>query len=103
MSQEFNRTESRVLVALSMLDEFLMNPQTRVYSGLVPETTRMSDGENQETSEESSHNDPHPKVGVSLSQSLHEFSPDGTSYRTNCRISDFGVLHNSKANSGIGW
>ena len=29
LSKEFNRTESRILGALSKLDEFLLNPQVR--------------------------------------------------------------------------
>ena len=35
LSQEFSRTESRILGALSKLDEFLLNPQTRTLSGTV--------------------------------------------------------------------
>ena len=33
LSQEFSRTESRILGALSKLDEFLLNPQIRTFSG----------------------------------------------------------------------
>ena len=40
LSQEFNRTESRIFVALSKLDEFLLNPQIRTHSGTVPGTFR---------------------------------------------------------------
>ena len=40
LSQEFNRTESRILGALSRLDEFLLNQQVRTHSGSVPETFR---------------------------------------------------------------
>ena len=40
MSQEFNRTESRIFVALSKLDEFLLNPQIRTHSGTDPGTFR---------------------------------------------------------------
>ena len=35
LSQEFSRTDSRILVALSKLDEFLLNPQIRTFSGAV--------------------------------------------------------------------
>ena len=31
LSQEFSRTESRILGALSKLDEFLLNPQVRTF------------------------------------------------------------------------
>ena len=80
LSQEFSRTKSRILGVLSKLDEVLLHPQGRFYSGPLPETCRSSNEENQETNEDRSQNDPHPEVGVSLSQSPEEFSPDETSY-----------------------
>ena len=80
LSQEFNRTESRFLGALFKIDEFLLNPEVRVHSGPVPETSRNSNGENHETNEGRSQNDPHPEVGVSLNQSSQELSPDDSSY-----------------------
>ena len=43
LSQEFNRTESRNLDALSKLNEFLLNPQIRTFSGTVPGTFRNAD------------------------------------------------------------
>ena len=70
VSQEFSRTQSRILGAQSMLDEFLLNLQACVYSGPVPESSQNSNGENQETNEDRSLNDPHPQVGVFLSQSF---------------------------------
>ena len=79
LSQEFSRTEIRIVGALCELDEFLLNPQARVHSGAVPETSRNSN-RNQETNEARTQNDLHPEVGVSLSPSLQEFSPDETSY-----------------------
>ena len=50
LSQEFSRTESRILGALSKLDEFLLNPQIRTFSGTTPGTFRNTDVENQEPS-----------------------------------------------------
>ena len=47
LSPEFSRTESRILGALSKLDEFLLSPQVWVHSGSVPETSRIFNGENQ--------------------------------------------------------
>ena len=38
LSEEFSRTESRILGALSKLDEFLLNPQVLTHSGAVPGT-----------------------------------------------------------------
>ena len=40
LSQEFSRTESRILGALSQLDEFLLNQQITTHSGTVPGTFR---------------------------------------------------------------
>ena len=40
LSQEFIRTESQILGALSKSDEFLLNPQVRGQSGTVPGTSR---------------------------------------------------------------
>ena len=62
LSQEFNRTESPILGALSKLDELLMNPQIRTFSGTTPGTFRDADIENQEPSGDRSQNDPHPEV-----------------------------------------
>ena len=70
LSQEFSRTESRILGAMSKLDVFVLNPQARVQSGHVPETLRNSNRENRETNGDRSQNDPHPEMGVSLSQPL---------------------------------
>ena len=63
LSQEFSRTESRILGALSKLNEFLSNPQIRTHSGTVPGTLRNTNVENQEPNEDRSQDDPHPKVG----------------------------------------
>ena len=52
LSEESSRTESRFLSALSKLDEFLINPQARVHSGSIPETSRNSNRENLETNED---------------------------------------------------
>ena len=61
-SQEFSRTEFRILGALSKLDEFPLNPQVRTFSGIVPGTFRNTDVENQEPSGDRSQNYPHLKV-----------------------------------------
>ena len=47
LSQEFSRTESRILGALSKLDEFLLNQQITTHSGTVPGTFRNTNAENQ--------------------------------------------------------
>ena len=71
LSQEFSRTESRILGALSKLDEFLLNPQIRTHSGTIPGTFRNTNVENQEPNEDRSQDDPYPEVGPSVCQSRH--------------------------------
>ena len=67
MSQEYSRTDSRILGALSKLDEFLLNQQIRTHSGTVPETFRNTNADNQGTNEDST-SDPHPEAGFFRSQ-----------------------------------
>ena len=62
LSNELNRTESRILGALSKLDEFLLNPQVRTCSQAVPGTFRNSDSEKRETTGDRSLNDPCPET-----------------------------------------
>ena len=50
LSQESSKTESRILGALSKLDEFLLNPQVRTCSVAVQGTSRNANSENRETS-----------------------------------------------------
>ena len=69
LSQEFSRRKSRILGALSKLDEFHLNSQVRMQSGTAPEHSWNYDRENQEY-EDRSQNDPHPEVGTSVDRSL---------------------------------
>ena len=62
LSKEFSRTESRILGALSKLDEFLLNPQVRTYSVVAPGTSRSNNLENQGTNEDCPSDDPGPEV-----------------------------------------
>ena len=64
LSQEFSRTESRILGALSRLDDFLLNPQIQGHSGTTPETSRNAYGTSQGMNEDDSHSDPHPEAGI---------------------------------------
>ena len=57
LSQEFSRTESRILGDLSKLDEFLLNPQVRTSCVAVPGTSRNNDSENWEPTGARSLND----------------------------------------------
>ena len=62
LSLEFSRTESRILGALSKLDEFLRNPQVRTCSVVVPETSRNNNPENREPTRDRCLDDPCPEV-----------------------------------------
>ena len=62
LSKKFSRTESRILGALSKLDEFLLNPQVRTCSVAVPGTSGNSNPENRETNVGHPSDDPGPEV-----------------------------------------
>ena len=63
LSQEFSRTENRIIGALARLDDFLMNPLLQGYSGTTPETSRNVLSINQGTNDDSQSN-PHPEAGL---------------------------------------
>ena len=64
LSQEFSRTENRILGALARLDDFLMNPLLQGHSGTTPETSRVVFRSIQGTNEDDSQCDPHPEAGL---------------------------------------
>ena len=61
-SKEFSRTKSRILVALSKLDVFLLNPQVRTCSVAVPGKSRNGNSENREPTGDRSLDDPCPEM-----------------------------------------
>ena len=63
LSKEINKTESRILGALSTLDELLLNPQVRTCSVAVQGTSRNANSGNREIHWDRSSNDPYPEVG----------------------------------------
>ena len=63
LSKEFSKTESRILGALSKLDEFLLNPKVRTCSVAVHGTSGNANSENRETHGDRSSDDPYPEVG----------------------------------------
>ena len=75
LSKEFSRTESRILGALSKLDEFLLNPQVRTCSVAVPGTSRSSNLGNQGTNEDRPSDDPGPEVEFASPVSGAETNP----------------------------
>ena len=75
LSQDYSRTESRILGALSELDELLLNQQIQTHSGTVQGTFRNTNLENQGTNEDDSQSDPHPEAGIFRGQTTQNFGP----------------------------
>ena len=78
--KEFSKTESRILGALSKLDEFLLNPQVRTCSVAAPETSRNNNSENRETTGDRSSDDPCPEVRYTSHHYGRLNSPDAEVY-----------------------
>ena len=74
--QEFSRTEDRILVALSRLDDFFMNPLIQGHSGSTPETSRNAYGTNQATNEDDSQSDFHPEASLWQSRTTQNAGPE---------------------------
>ena len=76
LSQEFSRMENRILGALAMLDDFLMNPLLQGHSGTTPGTSRNMFSINQGTNEDDAQSNPHPEAGLLTSgrEYRHEMS-----------------------------
>ena len=66
LSREGSRTESRILGALSKLDDFLLKPQVRTCSGTVPGTSQNNNSENRKPTGNRSLSDPYPEVEFSV-------------------------------------
>ena len=98
LSKEFSRTESRILGALSKLDEFLLNPQVRTCSVVAPGTSRSSNLENQGTTGDRPSDDPGPEVEFSSPLSGAETDPHNSIVREHFKkvafcLGFFNVLH----------
>ena len=89
LSQEFIRTESRILGALSKLDEFLSNQQIHTHFETVPGTFRNSNVENQGTNEDDSQSDPHPEAGIFCGQTTQNLGPKDCRNSYSIKYSDF--------------
>ena len=84
LSQEFSRTEKRILGALSRLDDFLMNPLIQGHSGTTVQTSRNAYRTNQGTNEDDSQSDPNPEAVLLQSQTTRNSGPeDGHDNRGN--------------------
>ena len=82
LSQEFSRTEGRILGALSRLDDFLQNPLIQGHFETAPETSRITLGTNQGTNDDDSQCDLHPEKTISQSQNTRNIDPDNESDTT---------------------
>ena len=82
LSQDSSRTESRVLAALTKLEEVLLKPHVRPQSETDSAISRSFETENQEPNEDRSQNGPRPEVGTSIYRSPEFMSsdPDEASY-----------------------
>ena len=87
LSKEFSKTESRILGALSKLDEFLLNPQVRTCSAAVPGTSRNNNSENREITGDRSSDDPCPEVGYFSHHSGHLNNSEAEIYPHSLSIS----------------
>ena len=93
--QDFNRAESRLLGALSMLDEYLLNPEVRTCSPAVPWASRNNNSENWEPTGDRSLNDPDPEEDLSACRTgnLSE-SDQKRTYNTRHEFKNEGKLTN---------
>ena len=76
LSQEFSRTENRILGALARLDDFLMNPLIQGHSGTAPETSRNVFSASQGTNEDDSQSNPHLEAGIFNNQMTQNSDPE---------------------------
>ena len=77
--------ESRILGALSGLDDFFLNPLFQGHSETAPETPRNTLRTNQGTNEDHSQSDPYPEAGVSQSQTTNS-GPGDTFDNIHCNF-----------------
>ena len=87
LSNEFSRTESRFLGALSKLDEFLLNPQVRTCSVAVPGTSGNSNSKNRKPTGDRSLDDPYHEVTFSSHHSGNLNNPEVEDYPHNNKMS----------------
>ena len=76
LSQEYSRSECRILGALSKINEFVLNQQIRTHYRTVPETFRNTNVGKQGTAEDDSQSDRHPEAGFFRSQTTQNFGPE---------------------------
>ena len=95
LSKEFNRTQSRILGAMSKLDEFILNPQVRKCSLAVPGTSSNSGSENGEPIGDRSIGDPCPDAVISTYHSINLKDPEhGETHHNHFNFSKLKIIHN---------
>ena len=92
LSKEFSNTGSRILGALSKLDEFLLNPQVRTCS-VAQGASRSANLKNRETQGDRPSDDPYPEVGYFSHHSGQLTRPDA---ETNSHVVTETYPHRSK-------
>ena len=76
LSKEFSGTENRILGALALLDDFLMNPLLQCHSGTTPEPSWNALSTSHRTNEDDSQNDPHSEAGLFHGQITQNSGPE---------------------------
>ena len=76
LSEEFSKTENRILGAIARLDDFLTNPLIQGHFGTAAETSRNIFSFSQGTIEEESQSNPHPESGIFNNQMARNFGPE---------------------------
>ena len=76
LSQDFSRTETRIIGALARLDDFLVNPLIQGQSGTSPETSRNAFNTSQGTNEGDFQRDPYPEAGIFPNQTRQNSDPE---------------------------
>ena len=76
LSQEFSRTENRMLGALARLGSFFMNPLIQRQSGTARETSRNAFSASQGTNDDNSHSEPYHEAGIFLNQTAQISGPE---------------------------
>ena len=76
LSQEFSRTENRILGALARLDDCLMNPLIQGRSGNAPEMSWNAFSTGQGTNEDDSQSNFHSEVGTFNNQVTQNSGPE---------------------------
>ena len=105
LSQEFSRTENRILGALARLDDFLRNPLLQGHSGTTPETSRNVFSINQGTNEDDSQSNPHPEAGLLTSgrEDRHDMATGVQRQSVDGCDTSFSVMGHSAAWKWINW